>query len=118
MENSKSNLTRWGVAHNLRVSPYKKIIDYGENVGVLTFYFSSQLILDIFEKKLKQNRETINKSLSKRFGFEIVNDILCDIKLYSVTEKRGFLIEKENDKEGFEWKEHIILNGVQLMKNS
>lgn len=116
MEKSEVQLTRWGVAHNLQLSPYKKTIDYGENGGILTFYFSSQLILEIFEKKLEENRKKINESLSKRFGFAIVNNVLCDVKLYSVTEKRGFLIKTE--KEGFEWKEHIILNGAQLTKNN
>lgn len=116
MENSDVKLTRSGVAYNLKISPHKKVIDYGENGGILEFYFSSQLLLGIFEKKLEGNRERINKSLSKRFGFNIENNVLSDIQLYSATEKRGFLIKTE--KEGFEWKEHITLNGAQLMKNS
>ena len=112
MEKTEIKLTRWGVAHNLKLTPYKKEIDYGDKV--LTFHFSSNQYLEIFEKKMLKNRETINTSLSKRFGFEIVNDILCDIKLYSVTEKRGFYIT--DSKEGFEWITNITLIGHKLMK--
>lgn len=85
-------ITRSGVAHDLNISPYKLYICYGNSDERLGYVFSSQLYMDIFKKKLEENRENISKSLSKRFGFTIKNDKLCDLKLYSATEKRGFLI--------------------------
>ena len=90
-------LTRNGIAYNLNLSPYKTTIKYGENDYII-FKFSSKLYKDNFKTKLKDNRESINKSISKRFGFNIEFDKLCDLKLYSSIEKRGFLIETEEGK--------------------
>lgn len=85
-------LTRNGIAYNLKLSPYKVTIKYQDNESI-TFKFSSQLYMDNFKNKLKNNRNVICESLSKRFGFIINNEKLCDLKLYSSIEKRGFLIE-------------------------
>lgn len=85
-----SRLTRGGVAYNLSESPFFTEITYSEMT--LKFVFSSNLYLNNFLKRLSDNREAISKSLSNRFGFEIFNDVLADIKLYSSIEKRGFLI--------------------------
>ena len=85
------NLTRNGIAYDLSLSPYKLKIEYGNDE--LEFVFSSEYYKSIFLKKLEGNREKINGSLSNRFGFTIENDILCDVKLYSQTEKRGFLLD-------------------------
>lgn len=85
-------LTRNGIAYNLSLSPYKLTIKYDKN-DYITFKFSSQLYKDNFQNKLKVNRNNINNSLSKRFGFSILNEKLSDLKLYSSIEKRGFLIE-------------------------
>ena len=101
-------LTRNGIAYNLSLSPYELKIKYDVN-DYITFKFSSKLYKDSFENKLQLNRNTINSSLSKRFGFNIVNDKLSDLKLYSSIEKRGFLIEC---KEGlFECLNTIKLDG-------
>lgn len=86
-----SSLTRSGVAYNLDESPHKLVIEYSDG-NVLVYVFSSELYLNIFKRKLVDNRSKIIESLSKRFGFKIVNNVLADIKLYSMTEKRGFLI--------------------------
>ena len=114
MEKQNIKLTRYGVAHNLNFTPFKKEIDYGESS--LVYHFSSEYYLKIFERKMNENRESINNSLSNRFGFTISNNVLCDITLYSKTEKRGFYIT--DSKEGFEWQENIILNGQKLMKKN
>lgn len=99
-------LTRNGVAYNLRLSPYEYLINYsnGENIK---YKFSSLLYKDKFIEKIDGNRETISKSLSKRFGIDLCNDVLCDLKLYSSIEKRGFLIET---KEGY----YSCLNTIKL----
>ena len=114
MESMGVKLTKRGIAYNLKLSPYKKKINYGGN-RCLTYVFSSTNYLKKFEGMLEDNRININNSLSKRFGFTIMNDLLCDIKLYSTIEKRGFLIL--NNKEGFECLESIKLDGKNLMQN-
>ena len=106
-------LTRSGIAHNLEISPYSLIVDYQDEQ--LEFIFSSQQYKDIFYRKFIDNRIKINESLSKRFGFKIENDKLADLKLYIMTEKRGFLIK---GKEEFKCPNTIELNGVNLMSKN
>ncbi len=101
-------LTRNGIAYNLSLSPYKLTVKYDKD-DYITYKFSSQLYKDNFQNKMKSNRENIKNSLSKRFGFIIVNEKLSDLKLYSIIEKRGFLLET---KEGiFECLNTIKLDG-------
>lgn len=107
-----SSLTRYGVAYDLETSPFEYTVNYTE-IRYLTFKFSSQLYLDKFKEKLEDNRNKINDSLSNRFGFTIINDVLADIKLYSSIEKRGFLIK---GKEDYKCLNNIILNGVNLIQ--
>ena len=90
-------LTRNGIAYNFDISPYKATVNYSKDDSI-TFTFSSELYKEKFLTKLDENRSIINNSLSKRFGFDIVNDKLSDIKLYSSTEKRGFLLEIKDNK--------------------
>lgn len=103
-------LTRWGIAHNLEISPYSLVVDYEDEQ--LEYVFSSQQYKDIFYKKFIENRTKINESLSKRFGFKIEVDKLADLKLYSMTEKRGFLIK---GKEEYKCLDTIELIGVNLI---
>ena len=110
----KKHLTRGGVAYDLSVSPYTQEITYKD--GDLVFHFSSQYYKDNFLDRLGSNRESINDSLSKRFGFTISNNKLCDIKLYSKIEKRGFLIK--NSKEEFTCLNTIKLDGTMLIQRN
>lgn len=80
------DMTRAGVCYNFPKSPYKV------TVNGLTFVFSSQLHVEKFKDNLKENRDIINYSLSKRFGFTVDVDIVADVVLYKKIEKRGFLI--------------------------
>lgn len=101
-------LTRGKIAHNLKESPYEKIVTY-EDGEFLVFKFSSPKYIEKFNHRVYDNRKKINESLSNRFGFEIENNKLCDIKLYMTLEIRGFYIEC---KEGVvEWPSNIKLNG-------
>lgn len=109
-----SELTRGGVAYNFDASPYRYNVDYGSKS--ITFVFSSEFYLNNFIRKLKSNREKINQSLSKRFGFMVEHNILCDIKLYTSIEKRGFLLYKNGER--FECLNTIILDGVILTKTN
>lgn len=105
-----SDLTRNGVAYNLDVSPYRYNVDY-RNCRI-TFCFSSGFYLENFTSRLKAHREKLNKSLSNRFGFNYENDVLCDIKLYTSIEKRGFLLYQNGER--FECLDAITLNGETL----
>lgn len=58
----------------------------------LTYVFSSKLHLQKFKNKLRENRDIINYSLSKRFNFPVDVSQLADLVLYRKIETRGFLI--------------------------
>ena len=111
---SETQLTRSGIAYNLEVSPHK--LHLGYSVENVTYIFSSNFYLTKFLKKIEQNRNEMNQALSKRYGFNVKMDELCDIKLYSKIEKRGFLIE--TDKERFTCLSSITLDGEKLMNKS
>ena len=79
-------ISRNGVVYDLSVSSYR------HTVGGLTYVFSSKLHLDKFKKKLKENRDIINYSLTKRFNIAVDVSQLADVVLYRKIETRGFLI--------------------------
>lgn len=85
--------TRDGIYYDLRYSDYKL------TVNCLTYVFSSQLHLEKFRARLKENRDIINYSLSKRFNFDVNVEQLADIVLYKKIEKRGFRIITIDGKE-------------------
>ena len=107
-----TQLTKSGVAYDLTISPHRYEVIYN-NESKLIYTFSSNLYLTKFQEKLVEHREKVNKSLTKRFGFGIENNQLCDIKLYTMIEKRGFLID--NTKERFECLSSIKLDGNNLI---
>lgn len=109
-----TKLTRSAVAYDLNISPHRLEVPYDNDV--IVYVFSSALYKRNFYDRFIENRKTINASLSKRFGFLIENDMLCDLKLYTSIEKRGFLIFKNEVK--IECKEEVILDGRKLMKRS
>lgn len=109
-----SNLTRNGIAYNFKESPYFIEIEYGEDV--VRYIFSSQLNIERFNTRQEENRKKISDSLSKRFNFNIKNDVLCDLKLYTSIEKRGFLIFK--NEEMIECQKSITLDGNNLIMKS
>lgn len=86
-------ISRNGVCYDLSISSYK------HTVNGLTFAFSSKLHLDKFKKKLKENRDIINYSLTKRFNVSVDVSQLADIVLYRKIETRGFLIVTREGKE-------------------
>lgn len=96
-------ITRNGVVHNLKFSPFKY------RINNVTFYFSSYSHLKKYRERLKTNRETIIYSLYRRFKIKIYNNILCDIVLYSKLETRGFLLEYKGV--FYECLGEVILNG-------
>ena len=89
-------LTRSNVAHDLNISPHNYTIIYGNDS--ITFVFSSDLYKRKFIDKLHDHRITINQSLFNRFGFLIKFDVLSDLRLYTMIEKRGFLLYLNEDK--------------------
>ena len=85
------NLTRDGICYNFLKTPYEVKVPYYNNKELI-YKFSSKNNVRRFKEKLEENRKKINDSISKRFKFDIQNDLICDIKLYSMIETRGFLI--------------------------
>ena len=86
-------ISRNGVYYDLTMSMYRYKVDN------LTFVFSSKLHLDKFKKKLKENRDIINYSLTKRFNITVDVSQLADIVLYRKIETRGFLIVTDEGNE-------------------
>lgn len=86
-------ISRRGVVYDLTISPYRCTVDG------LTFVFTSQLHLDKFKHKVKENRDIINYSLSKRFNINVDVSQLADVVLYRKIETRGFLIVTDEGKE-------------------
>jgi hypothetical protein len=109
-----NKLTRRGVAYDFNNSPFKMLISYDDDD--ITFVFSSQLYKDKFAARLEENRESINNSLSNRFGFNIINNKIADLRLYQNIEKRGFLIYKGLVK--VQCLNDITLNGHKLTSKS
>lgn len=107
-----NQLSRGGIAYNMDISPYKTKVKYGEIE--LEYVFSSDRYKNMFLNKLNDYRKQVNESLSKKYKFEIVNtnDIISDLKLYSITEKRGFLIN--NKQESYRCLSTIKLDGMIL----
>lgn len=108
-------LTRSNIAYNLEISPHIFDVDY-EDGDKLTFVFSSELYMNKFFDSIEDHRNKINHSLSKRFDLNFVNDKLCDIKLYSLIEKRGFLIKRKDEK--FKCLNDITLNGLTMTQRN
>lgn len=86
-------ISKNGVVYDLNISSYRY------TVGNLTYVFSSKLHLDKFKKKLKENRDIINYSLTKRFNVTVDVSQLADVVLYRKIETRGFLIVTAEGKE-------------------
>ena len=107
-----ANLTKDGICYNLKETPYTHVIKYGDEQ--IIYHFSSMVYKVKFINKKKDNREKINLSLTNRFGFEIKNNLLCDLKLYSQIEKRGFLIFNVEG-EMFECLKSIALDGQRVI---
>ena len=103
-------LTRNGIAYNLKESPYRLEVPY--KGYSLLYVFSAERYKKKFYDEFIENREKISESLSKRFGFQVHNDLLSDLRLYVAIEKRGFLVMKDEVK--IECLENITLDGEKL----
>ena len=107
-------LTRSKVAYNLGISPHRFETKYGNDD--VTYVFSSDLYRRKFIERLIDNRFTINSSLTNRFGYNCSIDLLCDLKLYSSIEKRGFLVIVNNEE--IICQENITLGGQIVITRS
>lgn len=106
-----SALTRSNIAYDFNISPHQVTVVY-DNQEV-KYIFSSDLYRRKFLEKITENRLKINQSLSNRFGFETYLELLCDLKLYSTIEKRGFLLYVNGDK--IDCPDNITLSGNNLI---
>ena len=102
-----NKITKSNVAYDLTISPHIHEVKY--NDSSIQFNFSSDFYKTNFLKRLEDNREKINNSISKRFGMKINLDMVADLKLYSSIEKRGFLIYHNGV--AVEWLEKVELDG-------
>jgi hypothetical protein len=107
-------LTRNGVAKNLKNSPYTftEIIDEVQ----LDFHFSSKLHLNNFIKKRAENYQMLYNHIYKRFKFKINCKMLSDCNLYQKIETRGFYIKYNNEE--FLCPSQITLSGESRMKKN
>ena len=99
-------LTRNGVAKDLSKSPYTFTEFNNENT--YTFYFSSKLHLNNFNKLRQQNFVMIYNYIYKRFKFKVDCQTLADFNLYKKIEHRGCYIKINN--KCYSKIEHISLN--------
>lgn len=107
-------LSRGGICYNLEVTPFTVVKKYEDRKVI--FSFSSEFYKNKFEMQLKDHREKINQSLSKRFGLMYFNSLLADIVLYSKVESRGFYLLIDNEE--YKCLSNIKLTGVnQIQKN-
>ena len=102
-------ITKCGIYYKIEDSRF--IITINER----KYYFSSALHSKNFLEKLQENRDIINKSLSKRFDVCIKYDSLCDLVLYKKIESRGFLIIEGDNKL---CQNNLILNGSSLKEKN
>lgn len=86
-----ATLSRGKIAYDLTETPYRVTYEYPDGTKIC-FHFSSNLYRSKFVEKSEENRRTIYESLSNRFGVSVINPILCDLRLYSSIEKRGFFV--------------------------
>lgn len=93
------------ICYNLAKTPYKA------NIENLCFCFSSEKHLQKFKERIKENRDYINRSLSRRFGVEIRVDCLADILLYRKIETRGFLLYDDKGAK-ITWQK-LLMNGLK-----
>lgn len=111
-------LSRRGICYNLEKSPYSTTLAYGDKL--IIFYFSSSLYKEKFENELDAARNTLHKSLSKRFKIDISFIFLSDLILYRRIEKRGFHVFYDGevyDQCPTSLNVHnVLLNGVKKMK--
>ena len=107
--------TQKGIYHNLRESKYT--ISNSE----IVFFFSSELYLNKFMDRYKNHRETFDQKIEKIADDIPLNlDMLADITLYRLIEKRGFFcrlqraridwndlykyaLRRMNEKDSLEW---------------
>ena len=89
-----SGLTRNGVAKDLSLSPYT--FTEFNNGKEYTFYFSSQLHLNNFNKLRQKNFVMIYNYIYKRFKFKVDCQTLADFNLYKKIENRGCYIKIGN----------------------
>jgi len=112
----KIGLSRNNIAYDFHVSPHRLEVPYEDQT--LCYVFSSDLYKRNFYDRHLENREKISESLTKRFGFNVEHELLCDLKLYSSIEKRGFLIIEERTGQEFLWLDNLTLDGGRLTKRT
>lgn len=89
-------LTRSKVAYDLNISPHRINMSYDDQE--ITYVFSSDLYKRKFFERIEDTRKYYTDSIINRFGVDVCIDALSDLKLYTIIEKRGFLLFVDGDK--------------------
>lgn len=109
-----AKLTRGGICHDLKVSPFTVTTYYQNANDYITYVFSSELHRVKFLERMDAHREKIEISLTKRFGYSFKHNLIADIQLYQLIENRGFLIQINGV--NIECLNNIALDGSKMMK--
>ena len=110
-----SKLTRGGICYDLKVSPFTVTVYYQNVHDYVTYVFSSELNRVKFLERMDSQREKIENSFTKRFGYTIKHNLIADIQLYQMIENRGFLIQINGD--NLECLNSIKLDGSKMTRN-
>ena len=78
--------TAKGIYHDLRESKYSISVDDIE------YFFSSKLYRDKFEREMQRNRDKYNWFFNGK-KLDLNFNMLADISLYVIIEKRGFRVK-------------------------
>ena len=99
-------MTRYGVVYNLADSPFITKRD-----GI-TYYFSSELHRNRFERDVAERERIMSRSFAKRVGcWKIDMRYPAALQLYRQVETRGFLIYLTDEDVYVACLEHLELSG-------
>lgn len=86
-------VTKNGIYHDLNETIYfYRLLNY-------KFYFSSKVYRDKFIARYPNFIKEESYKFKERFGFNLKNYDLFLFRLYSIIEKRGFLVEEYSEEE-------------------
>lgn len=111
-------LTANGVCYDLKETPFQY-----ERFGMV-YCFSSRTHQEKFAREYRKREEWLSDSLSRRFKIKFDADMLADIQLYQMIEKRGFYVfDMEGDAyecpEDMEYLGHPVkLKGLEKQSSS
>ena len=111
-----TKITKSGVCYDMDNTPYVVNQYYRVSDQLISYHLSSVYNQNNFIRRMNEHREKIKDSLTKRFGYEAQNNVIADLQLYQMIEKRGFLIKL--DGETIRCLDDLKLDGSQMTKKN